>query len=155
MIELGGRQLQVIASANIEHDCWMSAKIREAGLDHLPMDEGTPVEDVVERILDRVQGSGMATALIGGLLAPAELDLRTWRPAVALEMTEFVRDLTAREDKLVFRGLLAQAIAGFFRSGLASLATSRTSSSRPHAAAGAAILFETAEPSASAMANGT
>jgi hypothetical protein len=153
MIELGGRKLQVIASANIEHDCWMAAKIREAGLDRVAVDEHQPVADVVELILDRVQGSGLATVLIGSLLAPADLDLKKWRPAVALEMIEFVRELTATEDKVVFRGLLAQAIAGFFRSALASLATSPTSSPRHHA--GGAPSHRSASAAPSTSANGT
>jgi hypothetical protein len=140
MIELGGRKLQVIASANIEHDCWMANTVREAGLRPFVIDEARSVDEQVNGYVDCALESGMVTTLVGGLLAPAELDLRTWRPAVAAEMTEFIRNLTAPEDKLVFRGLFGAAVAGFFRSGLASLGISPTSSRVPMGPRAGALL---------------
>lgn len=139
VVELGGRKLQVISAGPVVHDVWLMQQVRAAGIDHVDMTKGQSADDLVDAMLNRVLASGSALRLLGSLLAPADLDLVDWTPTVAADMEKFLGRLMAAEDKAAIRGLLAQALAGFFASGIASLRTSRTSSAGSPLADGPAI----------------
>jgi hypothetical protein len=140
IIKLGDRKFQVIMNGTVLHDFWMHKKIKAAGLEQIVLAEGETTEVYVDRMLDHVIGNGHALVLLGGLLAPAELTLTEWTPAVAAECTKFLAQLMEPADKIIVRGLIAQALIGFFRSGLASFMTSRMSSSTSGTSAGASTM---------------
>lgn len=125
---LAGRSLQLIVNGPVKHDHFMFTQMAEAGLSQLNPAAGEDVQAYVDRVLDRMIVTGAALKLLGGLLAPAGLDLRKWTPEVAADMTTFLGELMTPEDKTLVRQLTAQAIVGFFQNGIASLATSPTAS---------------------------
>lgn len=127
-IELGGRKLRVLAQANIAHDFWLTRQIREAGIHKLELGAHQTAAQFADDVINRVMESGAALVLLGGLLAPADLAVKDWTPAIAADMTAFIETLTTDEDKIVVRGLVADAILAFFRTGLVSFSTSQTSS---------------------------
>lgn len=128
IVKVGGRALQVFASGTISHDYWLKRQIRLAGIDQIEIDPRRNADDTVAMIVDRVIDSGMAMTILGGLLAPEEMAVKDWTPAVAEEMASFLNALIETEDKTVVRGLVAEVILGFFLNGLVSLRTSRMSS---------------------------
>ena len=89
---------------------------------------GESADAYVDAMVRRVIASGHALVLLGGLLAPAELELKHWTPAVAAEMTAFLGGLMSDDDKLAVRGLIAQTLLGFFLSAIGSAGISPTSS---------------------------
>jgi hypothetical protein len=151
MIELGGRRFQVVALATVRWDYWMCAKLRQAGIDEIAMAPGQTAMEFTNATLGRLLDSEQTLELIGGFLAPEEFDLRNWSPATAHEMAAFIGGLTDPTDKLTIRGLLAQALAGFFLSAGNSLARSPTSSP----VASAAVPERSASAALSGSANGT
>jgi hypothetical protein len=140
-ITLAEREFQVIMNGTVLHDFWMHEKVKAAGLEQIVLVEEESAEAYVDRMLDHVILNGHALVLLGGLIAPAELKLTDWTPAVAAECTTFLEKLIEPTDKAILRGLIAQAMIGFFRNGLASLMTSRASSSTSEASAGASSMI--------------
>jgi len=124
VVELGGRKFQVIANGPVKHDYWMAERVRAAGIDRVNMEPGQTAAAFVDSLLDRLLASGDSLVILGGMIAPAELDLRKWTPGTAAECTAFVEELMDPADKVLVRGLVAQVLVGFFQSGLASLTTS-------------------------------
>ena len=128
MFELNGRKFAVIECGTVKHDYWLMKQIREAGIESVDFPADRDMVHMVDALIDRVLASGAAMVLLGGLIMPAEMKVTEWTPAIAAEMTAFLESLTATADKELVRGLVAQAMVGFFRSALVSLRTSRTSS---------------------------
>lgn len=127
-IVLGGRKLRLLTSANIAHDYWLKKQLHDAGLRHIQVDPTRPAAESCAEILDRAETSGYAMVILGGLLAPAEMKAEDWTPAIAAEMTAHIERLAGAEDQLIVRGMVADAILGFFQAGLVSIRISRMSS---------------------------
>jgi hypothetical protein len=133
-VTLGGRRFSLITAGTVTHDYYVGERIREAGIDKVTVQEGFVPDLVVEDILDRTMRAGMAITLVACFLLPDGLTIEEWTPATAADVAVFIGRLIEREDKVVFRGLVAEMIAGFFLSGLSSLRISRTSSAEPSGA---------------------
>lgn len=141
-VELAGRKFQIIANGPIKHDLWIAERVHASGMDGVTMGKDETPEQFVDALLAKLLASGAAMEFLGGMLAPADLDLRKWTPAIALDMATFVEELIAPEDKALVRGLLAQVVVGFFQSGLAYLRTSPTASAALEPSTGADVKRE-------------
>jgi hypothetical protein len=108
-IPLGGRNFAPLGESTIEHDFYMLARLRRGGLDALVLtpDEVAEPDRASARILVEAFESGVAYDLFGGLLVP---------------------EGTAPEAWTALQGVFASAVIGFFRAGLVSLRTFRSSS---------------------------
>lgn len=129
-VKLGGRDLQTMGISTLAHEIHVQRLIRDAGINDVTMREGEAPADFVTRLIDAVYDSGKLIEIVGALMAPASLDLKEWTPAVAEDVTAFLAQLTSKEDKEAFRGMVASILLGFFQSGLVSFWTSATSSSK-------------------------
>lgn len=126
VVKLGGREFQVIANGPVKFDLYMLALVKKAGIDSINISAGQTTEEFVDALLDQLMRSGMSMEILGAMMAPADLDLRKWTPAVAAESTAFIEELMEPSDKAIVKGMVAQVLIGFFQSGLASLTTSPT-----------------------------
>lgn len=129
-VALGGRKFTRLDSGTVEHDFWMMAQIREAGLHQISFTPGSDVEEVVDELLGRCLSSGKAVLLLSGLLLPEGMTPQEWKPEVALEIAAHIGKITDTEEKAQLRPLVASMLIGFFKTGLASLKISPKSSSQ-------------------------
>jgi len=149
MFELGGRKWQIITNGSLQHDYWMVEQVRDAGIKDVEIPAGADLDQALNALIARVMAKGAFLTLLGGLLIPAEIPVTDWTPDVAAEVSAFIGKLVAEEDKVRVRALVAQMLAGFFRSGLVSGWTSPISSApSPVAHAAAEIGAKTAQHSA-------
>ncbi len=128
VIELDGRRFVPYFKTSMAHGDWFIPLAMAAGVDKVEIIPDEPVEAYAERMLRAVWPSGKLLDLLGGLLLPEGLDPREWTPAVAADIAKHLRQLVEPDDKEKAHRLLGDMLAGFFRSGSASLKTSPTSS---------------------------
>lgn len=124
-VELGGRRFTRLVDSTVRHDFWLMSQARKAGLNRIEAKPGTTVEDFVDEILGRLMDSDMTFILLGGLLVPEGLDMKSWTPAVAADVTAHLEQLTESVDKETIKPLTASMLIGFFQSGIASLKISQ------------------------------
>lgn len=127
-ITLGGREFVPVLTSTIEHDYWLMSKIRAAGLDEIAKGEHESAEEFMTRLLHEVINAGVAFELLGGLLLAAHLVPEAWTPELAVENAEFIKRLTAPEDKATVQSQMISLLIGFFENGLSSLTISPSSS---------------------------
>jgi len=119
-----------LEEGTVEHDFWMMAQIREAGLHAVEFEPGSDVGEVVEELLGRCLASGKAILLLSGLLLPEGMKPEEWKPEVAQEIAAHIGKITAADEKAQLKPLIASMLVGFFKTGLASLKISLKSSSQ-------------------------
>lgn len=124
-IELGGRIFTPVKNSTIEHDFWLMGHIRAAGLDQVRVEEGENPDEFVMRLLREAINSGRVFLLLGGLMIQEGTPPDKWTPVLAKETAEFLKKLTAPEDKARIQQQVVSMLIGFFETGLASLRTSR------------------------------
>lgn len=129
-VVLGGRTFTRLEDGTVEHDFWMMAQIREAGLHAIEFEPGSDVGEVVEELLGRCLASGKAILLLSGLLLPEGMAPEEWEPEVAQDIAAHIGKITAADEKAKLKPLIASMLIGFFKTGLASLKTSLKSSSQ-------------------------
>ena len=127
-VTLGERTFHVLTDSTIRHDHWMAAQLQRAGIAHAHLDAGMSPAAFADALVDQLMASGMATVILAGFLLPDGLTARDWTPDIAAECAAYIDGLMAPDDKATVRGITAGLVAGFFRSGLASLTTSPTAS---------------------------
>jgi hypothetical protein len=118
-ITIAGREFKGAKNSTMEHDVFVQGMIARAGLDRLEMKPGETSEDFALRIFRKAAVESDVFLLLGSLLFPADLEPANWNPHVAAETAQFLRKLTADEDKKIVRGQIIGALMGFFQSGLA------------------------------------
>lgn len=128
VVELGGRRFMRLAQSTVEHDFWLMAKIRKAGLDEIEVEEGMDPDTLVSSIITKSLDSGLTMVLLGGLLVPEGTAPQDWTPAMAAEVTAHISKLVDHADKAKISPLAASMLIGFFQSGLSSLLISKSSS---------------------------
>ncbi len=126
---LGGRRFHVLTETTAEHDHWYMRQVRGAGLYDVFLTEGETPEAFARRLLGIAIDSGKEFLLISGMLVPESASGAPWSPAIATETAEFLKSLSAPEDKRQLNMLLGALIADFFAAGLISSAASSISSS--------------------------
>jgi len=149
-ITIGGRAFVPVKNSTIEHDFWLMAHIRGAGLDRIAIEEGEPPEDFAVRLLGEVISSGRIFPILGGLFLPEKIASIDWTPEVAEETVAFLKKVSDTEDKAQIQRQVISLLISFFQSGLASLTISRKSSgtgpqSTSDSGSGARSILETGE----------
>lgn len=127
-IKIGGWTFVPVKNSTIEHDFWLMAHIRGAGLDRIAIEEGELPEDFAVRLLGEVINSGRIFPILGGLFLPEKTSSLDWTPEVAEETMAFLKKVSDREDKAQIQRQVISLLISFFQSGLASLRISRKSS---------------------------
>ena len=127
-IKIGGRMFVPVKNSTIEHDFWLMAHIRGAGLDRIAIEEGEPPEDFAVRLLGEVINSGRIFPILGGLFLPEKISSVDWTPEVAEETASFLKKISDPQDKLEIQRQVISLLISFFQTGLASLTISRKSS---------------------------
>ncbi len=127
-IRIGGRTFIPVRDSTIEHDFWLMAHIRGAGLDRIAIGDGEAPDDFAVRILAEVISSGRIFPILGGLFLPEKISPLDWTPAVAEETAAFLRKISDPADKAVIQQQVVSLLLSFFQTGLASLTISRKSS---------------------------
>jgi hypothetical protein len=117
-----------VTNSTIEHDFWLMAHIRGAGLDRIAIEEGEPPEDFAVRLLGEVISSGRIFPILGGLFLPEKIASLDWTPEVAEETVAFLKKVSDPDDKTLIQQQVVSLLISFFQSGLASLTISRRSS---------------------------
>ena len=136
-IGIGGRTFVPVRNSTIEHDFWLMAHIRGAGLDRIAIGEGEAPDDFAVRLLGEVIDSGRIFPILGGLFLPEGTSSLDWTPEVAEETAAFLKRISEPQDKLEIQKQVINLLVDFFQSGLASLRISRKSSGTdPEAAPG-------------------
>jgi len=127
-IKIGGRMFVPVKNSTIEHDFWLMAHIRGAGLDRIAIEEGEPPEDFAVRLLGEVINSGRIFPILGGLFLPEKISSVDWTPEIADETASFLKKISDSQDKLEIQRQVISLLISFFQSGLVSLTISRKSS---------------------------
>jgi hypothetical protein len=78
-------------------------------------------EELVQRLMSAIVDGGHAPILLGGMLLPADVPDRKWRPRLAAATAEFMEELTDPEDKQLALILVAELIIDFFEGARALL----------------------------------
>jgi len=127
-IRIGDRTFVPVNNSTIEHDFWLMAHIRGAGLDRIAIGEGEAPDDFAVRLLGEVIDSGRIFPILGGLFLPEKIDSFDWTPQVAEETAAFLKKISDPHDKLEIQKQVISLLLSFFQSGLVSLRISRKSS---------------------------
>jgi hypothetical protein len=127
-IRIGGRTFTAVKDSTIEHDFWLMAHIRGAGLDRIEIGLNEPPEDFAVRFLSEVISSGRVFPILGGLFLPEDVSPLAWTPAVAAETEAFLKKISDPADKAVIQQQVVSLLLSFFQNGLASFTISRRSS---------------------------
>jgi hypothetical protein len=127
-IKIGGRTFVQVTNSTIEHDFWLMAHIRGAGLDRIAIGENEPPEDFAVRLLNDVISSGRVFPILGGLFLPEKISSLDWTPEVAEETAAYLKKVSDPDDKALIQQQVISLLLSFFQSGLASLTISRRSS---------------------------
>ena len=127
-IKIGGRTFVPVKNSTIEHDFWLMAHIRGAGLDRIAIEEGEAPDDFAMRLLGEVINSGRIFPILGGLFLPEKISSLDWTPEIADETASFLKKISDPQDKLEIQRQVISLLISFFQSGLASLRNSRKSS---------------------------
>ena len=149
-ITIGERTFVPVKNSTIEHDFWLMAHIRGAGLDRIAIEEGEPPDDFAVRLLGEVISSGRIFPILGGLFLPEKIASIDWTPEVAEETVAFLKKVSDTEDKAQIQRQVISLLISFFQSGLVSLTISRKSSgtgpqSTSDSGSGARSILETGE----------
>jgi hypothetical protein len=128
-VVLGGRTFSVVIEGSIDWDCHMMAALRKAGMMPLPrlLAGETPGEYAMRMLIEMLAG-GHLPNLLGIVLVPAETSSTAWTPEVGAATEEYVRKLSAPEDRKKVHNLAVSILLDFFRDGTASEMISLTSS---------------------------
>ena len=126
-IRIGGRTFVPVSNSTIEHDFWLMAHIRGAGLNRIAIGEGEAPEDFAVRMLSEVISSGRIFPILGGLFLPEKISSLNWTPEVADETAAFLKRISDPDDKGLIQQQVISLLLSFFQSGLASLTISRKS----------------------------
>ncbi len=127
-VRIGGRIFVPVKNSTIEHDFWLMAHIRGAGLDRITIGEGEAADDFAVRLLAEVISSGHIFPILGGLFLPETISPLDWTRDVAEETATFLKKISDPRDKLEIQKQVISLLVSFFQSGLASLTISRKSS---------------------------
>lgn len=126
-ITIGGRTFTALEETTVEHDHWVMALLREAGIDVALRQPEEPAEAYARRLLSIALASGKTCLFLGGMLMPEDA-AAPWSPALAEETARFLSGLTAPEDKEQINRLIVLLIADFFAAGLIFSGASPSSS---------------------------
>lgn len=130
IIRIAGREFKGAKNSTMEHDVYVQGMIAKADLDRIEMLVGETSDEFAMRIFRKTVINADVFLLLGGLLFPVELEPAKWTPKVAEETADFLRHLTAPEDKKIVQGQIVGAIMGFFQKGLIYSVYSRRSSEK-------------------------
>jgi hypothetical protein len=129
-LKIGGK---LFAVANMErrtvlHDLYLQRLLRRSGLDRAVPDLGEEPEAYSLRLYGELVSSGVVCELLGGYLLPVGTTEDQWSPEVAAATSAHLGACNTEEDRRLVHQLAAEAVLGFFRRELRSLAISRISS---------------------------
>jgi len=115
---LGGRSFVYVEETTVEHDEYMEARLRPAGLHEITMQIGEDAEAFARRLVLQSAESGVRRELLGALIVPAEA--KQWTPEIAAETAAFLGKLRDEEDKNKLRLLFTSMLFRFFADGISS-----------------------------------
>jgi len=118
---LGGREFESFANGTAEHDLFVMAKIRQAGLYDLEVRAGETAEMFADRLLGDLIVAGVVFDLISAWIVPKGMTALDWSPAMARATGDHLRTLIVEEDKAAIRSLILQLLIDFFARGTISL----------------------------------
>jgi hypothetical protein len=128
-ITLGGRSFRVVEQSTCAHDTWAMGIVRRAGLERLELLQGESPEEFAWRAFGNVIDAGALYELLGAFLIPVEVPDLKWTPGLAAETGKFFGDRSEPEEKERVRALVLSTVFPFLKDGLASFASSVSSSS--------------------------
>jgi hypothetical protein len=131
MLQLGGREFEVISSGTIEWDVTLLNLLQGSGLADVTMHAGEDAEGLAFRVYRSLVASGAVFEVLGCVLIPAGSDPLEWRPIDMRQTADFIRKLHTPEDKAAVKSQITSLVASFFQHGLLSVRTFPTSSPRP------------------------
>ena len=154
MLQLGGREFDVIETGTIEWDVTLLNLLQGCGLSEVTMHAGEDAEGLALRVYRTLMSSGAVFEILGCVLTPAGRDPFDWRPQDMRETAAFLRKLHTPEDKAVITSQIVSLVTGFFRQGLLSIKTFPKSSTHPESAASQQPLPKSAETSTTDTVDG-
>jgi hypothetical protein len=123
MLKLGGREFDVIHSSTIEWDVTLLNLVQGCGLADVTMHVGEDAEGLAHRVFRSLMSSPAVFEILGCVLIPAGTNPIDWRPQMMRDQAEFIRHLSAPEDKAAINGHIRNIVAGFFLQGIVSVRT--------------------------------
>lgn len=129
-LKIGGKLFTV---ANMErrtvlHDLYLQRVLRRSGLDRAIPEPGEDPEAYSLRLYGELLASGAVCELLGGYLLPLGTTEDQWSAELAAATAAHLGACNTEEDRRQVHQLAAEAVLGFFRRELRSLAISRISS---------------------------
>ncbi len=126
LMRFGGRTYRTCQQTTYRQDIFVQGLISKAGVSNTQMFKGADESaiDFANRMVATVVESGLATAIIGGLIECIEFPMQGhWTQAYAEGIAEHLDNLTDRDEKQALNDQLASLVAGFFVSALRSQMT--------------------------------
>jgi hypothetical protein len=123
-IKIQGRTFRPVVDSTFEHDIYLMNHIRGAGLDTIQPKEGEAYEDFALRLFDGLIGSGRLLLILGGLIIPEEITDLQWSPDVATITADFLKKVSAPEDKVIIEQQVIALLVNFIQTGIIRSRTS-------------------------------
>lgn len=115
---LGGRSFTYVEETTVEHDEFIQARLRPAGLHEATMQIGEDADAFARRLMLQSAESGVRRELLASLILPAEAE--EWTPAIANETAAFLGKLSSEDDKHKLDTLFSSMLFRFFADGITS-----------------------------------
>lgn len=126
---LGGRIFVPLGRpTTLEHDIWVTERIRAAGLMPAEIGENEDREAFARRVLFELELSGKGIELLGGMLLPKGTKSEAWTPRLARETSAHLMRVVGAEEKALIVRLQIAMLMSFFEEGPAYIVTSKSSS---------------------------
>jgi hypothetical protein len=133
MLNLGGRQFDVIHEGTLEWDVTLLNLLQSCGLSDVTLQLGESAEGLAMRVYRTLMSSGAVFEILGCVLNPHGEDPLKWSPAQMAETAKFIRGLSSKPDKATITAQITSLVAGFFQQGLLSVRTFPSYSTLPSA----------------------
>jgi hypothetical protein len=120
-ISINGKTYALCVNTTISQDRELERVLRAANLKEISLREGETEEQAVSRIYGEVVDSGIWADLLACRIAPVG---EKWTPAVIPLIAAELDMVSDDEEKAAIRRIIPWIVAGFFVTGLTSLAAS-------------------------------
>jgi hypothetical protein len=133
---LGGRPFMSFADKTVQNDFWLMQHLRRSGLERIVINAAESPDDFGRRLFVEMLEREDVFELLGGFLVPGDRAAADWTPAMAVETGQYLRQLTAPEDKAQIQNMVITLLIDFFATGLSSLERLQTSTRGAEPASG-------------------
>lgn len=129
VVTVGGRAFQVanLERRTVRHDAHLLALVARLGLDRLAPEDGEEAVEFGLRVMRVIIEKGAAAELAAAFLLPSGRVEAEWTAVLAADVQQHLESCDTQEDREAVYRLAGDAVLGFFRLQLRSLATSLSS----------------------------